>query len=52
MIKNAVIKEILRISNPLPGLLPRLVPQEGYSSYGQHVPGGVSQSIPLSLPAV
>ena len=51
MIKNAVIKEILRISNPLPGRLPRLVPQEGYSLYGQHVPGGVSQFIFLSSPA-
>jgi hypothetical protein len=51
MIKNAVIKEILRISNPLPGRLPRLVPQEGYSLYGQHVPGGVSRSIVVSLSA-
>jgi hypothetical protein len=51
MIKNAVIKEILRVSNPLPGRLPRLVPQEGYSLYGKHVPRGVSQSIFLSSSA-
>ncbi|OAL43511.1 cytochrome P450 [Pyrenochaeta sp. DS3sAY3a] len=39
---NAVIKEILRISNPLPGRLPRLVPEEGYTLYGDHVPGNIA----------
>jgi cytochrome P450 len=45
-IQNAVIKEILRISNPLPGRLPRLVPEDGYEFYGRHVPAGVNQTTP------
>jgi cytochrome P450 len=34
------IKEILRISNPLPGRLPRVAPPEGFELYGQHLLGG------------
>ncbi|KAK7187444.1 cytochrome P450 [Paraphaeosphaeria sporulosa] len=37
---NACIKEILRTGNPLPGRLPRVVPQEGFDLYGRHIPGG------------
>jgi cytochrome P450 len=37
---TAVIKEMLRVSSPLPGLSPRVVPPEGFRLYGEHIPGG------------
>lgn len=37
---SAVIKEVLRVSCPLPGLTPRVVPPEGFKLYDKHVPGG------------
>ncbi|KAF2275724.1 cytochrome P450 [Westerdykella ornata] len=37
---TAVIKEVLRVSCPLPGLTPRVVPPEGFKLYDKHVPGG------------
>jgi hypothetical protein len=40
--QTACIKEVLRMGNPLPGRLPRVVPPEGFDLYGHHVPGGVS----------
>ncbi|KAI0478374.1 cytochrome P450 [Xylariaceae sp. FL0804] len=39
---NAVVKEILRLGNPLPGRLPRTVPPEGYRLYGHWVPPGIN----------
>ncbi|KAI0199505.1 cytochrome P450 [Astrocystis sublimbata] len=39
---TAVIKEILRLGNPLPGRLPRTVPAAGYSLHGHLLEPGVS----------
>ncbi|KAL8758331.1 MAG: hypothetical protein Q9199_001587 [Rusavskia elegans] len=41
-IQTAVIKESLRISNPLPGRMPRVVPEEGYLLYGHRLASKVS----------
>ena len=46
---NAVIKEILRVSNPLPGRLPRAVPAEGYTLYGNHVSAGTALNFSAHL---
>ncbi|KAF2473016.1 cytochrome P450 [Lindgomyces ingoldianus] len=46
---NAVIKEILRISNPLPGRLPRVVPHDGYKMYEHHVPAGTALNFSIHL---
>lgn len=35
------MKEILRMSIPVPGKLPRVVPLEGYNIEQWHIPGGV-----------
>ncbi|KAF2265020.1 cytochrome P450 [Lojkania enalia] len=37
---SAVVKEALRVSHPLPGLTPRVVPPEGFKLYNKTVPGG------------
>jgi cytochrome P450 len=37
---SAVIKEALRVSHPLPGLAPRVVPAEGFTLYNKKIPGG------------
>ncbi|KAF2180130.1 cytochrome P450 [Zopfia rhizophila CBS 207.26] len=37
---TAVIKEVLRVSHPLPGLTPRVVPPEGFKLYSHTIPGG------------
>ncbi|KAI1799432.1 cytochrome P450 [Daldinia bambusicola] len=39
---TATIKEILRAGNPLPGRLPRTVPEEGYHLYGNYLKPGVN----------
>ena len=39
--KAACIKEILRMSIPVPGKLPRIVPAEGLNIDQWHIPGGV-----------
>ncbi|TQV90374.1 cytochrome P450 [Cordyceps javanica] len=39
---TAVIKEVLRLSHPLPGRLPRIIPSSGYSLYGNELPRGTS----------
>ena len=40
-LKTAVLKEILRVSNPLPGRLPRVVPPEGFKLDGVVIQPGV-----------
>lgn len=40
--QTAVVKECLRLSNTVPGFLPRRVPKDGVDIGGYHVPGGVS----------
>ena len=35
------MKEILRMSIPVPGKLPRIVPPEGFNVEQWHIPGGV-----------
>ncbi|KAG5924162.1 hypothetical protein E4U42_004728 [Claviceps africana] len=42
---NAVIKETLRISVPLPGCLPRVVPEGGITVGSFHLPAGTSVSL-------
>ncbi|KAH6666679.1 cytochrome P450 [Halenospora varia] len=37
---TAIIKEVLRYSNPVPGRAPRVVPPEGYTLYGHKLAGG------------
>ncbi|KAH8648213.1 cytochrome P450 [Tricladium varicosporioides] len=37
---TAVIKEVLRYSNPVPGRAPRVVPPEGYTLYGHKLASG------------
>ncbi|KAI1389022.1 cytochrome P450 [Hypoxylon trugodes] len=39
---TATIKEILRLGNPLPGRLPRMVPAEGYYLHGRFLQPGVN----------
>ena len=39
--KTAVLKEVLRCSNPLPGRLPRVVPSDGVFLNGNHLEAGV-----------
>ncbi|KAM3426659.1 hypothetical protein NHJ13734_009333 [Beauveria thailandica] len=39
---TAVIKEVLRLSHPLPGRLPRIIPSSGYSLYGNELPRGTN----------
>ncbi|KAL6702550.1 hypothetical protein ACN47E_001547 [Coniothyrium glycines] len=46
---NAVIKETLRFSNPLPGRLPRVVPSEGHALYGRQLPAGVALNFSAHL---
>ncbi|KAI5780357.1 cytochrome P450 [Peziza echinospora] len=41
----AVIKEILRMSVPVPGKLPRVVPPGGFDIDGWHIPGGTIVSM-------
>ncbi|RYP70074.1 hypothetical protein DL771_005691 [Monosporascus sp. 5C6A] len=41
-LKTAVIRETLRLGHPLPGRLPRTVPEGGYSLHGGLVPPGVN----------
>ncbi|KAF9873291.1 CND5p [Colletotrichum karsti] len=41
---NACIKESLRMSSPVPGILPRLVPDAGMTWKGHFLPGGTSVS--------
>lgn len=40
--QNAVIKETLRISVPVPGCLPRIVPEGGTTLGSVYLPAGVS----------
>ncbi|KAK8927938.1 Cyrochrome P450 monooxygenase cloA [Metarhizium anisopliae] len=42
---NAVIKETLRISVPVPGCLPRIVPEGGTTLGSVHLPAGTAVSI-------
>lgn len=39
----AVIKESLRLSTPVPGITPRVVPPSGATVQGYFIPGGVSE---------
>lgn len=41
---NACIKEALRMSSPVPGILPRLVPEGGMTWKGYYLPAGTSVS--------
>ncbi|KAI0835728.1 cytochrome P450, partial [Hypoxylon sp. FL0890] len=41
---KAVIKESLRLSSPVPGIIPRLVPQGGITWAGHYLPEGTSVS--------
>ncbi|KAK8052038.1 hypothetical protein PG993_003423 [Apiospora rasikravindrae] len=41
---TAVIKESLRLSSPVPGILPRVVPRGGINWAGHHLPEGTSVS--------
>ncbi|KAK8080611.1 trichodiene oxygenase [Apiospora hydei] len=41
---TAVIKESLRLSSPVPGILPRVVPRGGITWAGHHLPEGTSVS--------
>ncbi|PMD33167.1 cytochrome P450 [Hyaloscypha variabilis F] len=41
---SAVVKEVLRLGNLIPGRLPRVTPLQGIEIDGVHVPGGVSVS--------
>lgn len=41
---EAVLNEGLRMCNPIPGGLPRMVPEGGDTYCGVHLPGGVSNS--------
>ena len=38
----AVVKEVLRLGNLIPGRLPRVTPPKGSNIDGLHVPGGIS----------
>jgi cytochrome P450 len=40
---TAVIKESLRMSSPVPGVIPRCVPEGGMTWAGHFLPAGVSQ---------
>lgn len=44
---NACIKESLRLSSPVPGIIPRLVPPEGMTWKGHYLPGRTSVSSSL-----
>lgn len=47
ILQSAVVQESLRISPPVPGALPRVVPPQGVQ-YGSHfLPGGVSRKNPI-----
>ncbi|KAH7115002.1 cytochrome P450 [Dendryphion nanum] len=37
---TAVVKEIIRFTNPIPGRLPRVVPPQGYQLHGKFLPPG------------
>lgn len=41
---NAILKEVLRLYAPSPGMFPRITPPEGAMIDGFHIPGGVSVS--------
>lgn len=41
----AVVKESLRLSTPVPGITPRVVPPSGVTVQGHFIPGGVSELI-------
>lgn len=45
--QTAVIKESLRLSSPVPGVIPRVVPSEGTTWAGHYLPAGVSLVYPL-----
>ncbi|KAL8953132.1 MAG: hypothetical protein Q9222_001015 [Ikaeria aurantiellina] len=47
---EAVINEGLRICNPIPGGLPRVVPEGGDSYCGVHLPGGVGYASSNVIP--
>ncbi|RHZ63460.1 cytochrome P450 [Aspergillus thermomutatus] len=42
---TAVVKECLRLSNTVPGFLPRVVPKGGVDIGGYHIPGGTQISM-------
>ncbi|QKX54319.1 uncharacterized protein TRUGW13939_01405 [Talaromyces rugulosus] len=42
---TAVVKECLRLSNTVPGFLPRVVPDTGVDIGGYHIPGGTQISM-------
>ncbi|GFF48416.1 trichodiene oxygenase [Aspergillus udagawae] len=42
---TAVVKECLRLSNTVPGFLPRIVPKGGVDIGGYHIPGGTQISM-------
>ncbi|KAI9035562.1 cytochrome P450 [Aspergillus affinis] len=44
---TAVIKESLRLSSPVPGVLPRVVPAGGKTWAGHHLPAGTSVSVAI-----
>ncbi|KAI2641175.1 elymoclavine monooxygenase [Xylaria nigripes] len=44
---SAVIKEVLRISSPVPGCLPRIVPNDGATVGSIHIPAGTAVSVSL-----
>lgn len=39
---NAILKEILRLYTPSPGMFPRAVPREGVVMDGRYIPGGTT----------
>lgn len=50
-IQTAVIKESLRLSSPVPGVIPRVVPSGGTTWAGHHLPAAVSLVYPLGSAA-
>jgi len=40
-LQTGVVKEGLRLSSGIPGILPRIVPSQGANVKGQFIPGGV-----------
>ncbi|KAI1214327.1 putative elymoclavine monooxygenase [Annulohypoxylon truncatum] len=44
---NAVVKETLRLSNPVPGCLPRIVPSGGIHVKSVYIPAGTAVSVTL-----
>lgn len=47
--QRAVVKESLRLSYGIPGRIPRVVPPEGATFCGEHIPPGVSCSFHIRL---